>query len=261
MMVRVLCWCAVAASLFSGCATCDRSAGRPFAHGKDNFAFTNELVWTYQFETNGTVKTHQSEPAPRHPHRCFPMARAAREFFYHAQFEPALPKLDENSYHELVRQVVRRSSRCPSGESERIVVPGYADLYSLSRDFGELLRQEGGGAVLSYLQRGNWRMIFPVSQRRFRKTADELRKEINAGRLPIVHVYRFPKTTLNHALLLYAVHPDEAGWRFRAYDPNNPQRPAELKFDAIRGTFLLERNEYFAGGPVRVYEVYCSLLY
>jgi len=262
MRTRIVLLAVLGVTILSGCGTCSRSAGRSFGLGRDTFAFRNELRWNYEFGTNGVVVSRNPlDPPAKHGLRCFPMTRAAREFFYHARFDPHSAKLEARDYRKLAGKIVRRNSRCPSAEADRIVLPGYADLHDFSADHSELLREACGGPVSSYLQRGNWRMVFPVSERRFRKTAASLVNEIQAGRLPIVHVYRFPDTSLNHAIILYHASEEPGRVKFRAYDPNDPGRPAELEFDAEAGTFLFERNRYFAGGPVRVYEVYRGLFY
>lgn len=261
MIARAMLFAVLGASLFSGCGTCSSSAGRSFLIGHDGFAFTNELVWRYEWGPNGAVSTSQADPPPSHPHRCFPMTRAAREFFYHARFEPAQAPVDREDYRQRVRAIVARSSRCPSLPEDRIAIPGYADLHAFSSDHADLLRAECGGRILSFLQRGNWRMVFPVSQRQNRKTANDLVRELKDGRLPIVHVYQFPNTKLNHAILLHDVDQTGTEMIFRAYDPNEPARPATLRFDPATATFDFERNQYFGGGPVRVYEVYRGICY
>lgn len=262
MIVRILVlFCVMAAFAATGCATCERSADRPFAMVQDNFAFANELKWTYTFHEDGSFSARDVEPEPERPHRCFPMVRAAREFFYHSRFDSTLPKVSEDSYRKLVNEVFVRNSRCPSKPGERIVIPGYADLFAFSSEHGELLRDEIGGSWQSFYQRGNWRMIFPISNRRERKTAAELFDEVQSGRLPIIHVYRFPDVRLNHGILVFGAEKRDTGFAFLAYDPNNPERPAELKFDATANAFIFERNQYFAGGPVKVYEVYRGTCY
>jgi hypothetical protein len=248
-------------AFFTGCATCERSAGRPFVFGQDNFAFTNELVWTYEFGTGDAVTTRDVEPAPENPHRCFPMLRGAREFFYHARFVPELPKMDENENRELVDEIVDRNSRCPSGAEDRITIPGYANLHDFSSDYPEMIRKECGGSWRSYLQRGNWRMVFPVTNRGERNTARELFEGVREGRLPIIHIHRFPDVRLNHAILIYGAEERGEEIYFSAYDPNNPQRSAELRFDKGKDAFIFERNQYFAGGTVKVYEVYRGWFY
>jgi hypothetical protein len=104
-------------------------------------------------------------------------------------------------------------------------------------------------------------MIFPITDRRERKTARELYEEVQAGRLPIIHVYRFPDVRLNHGILVHGAEKRGEDFLFAAYDPNNPQRSAELKFDGEQDAFIFERNQYFAGGPVKVYEVYRGCCY
>ena len=104
-------------------------------------------------------------------------------------------------------------------------------------------------------------MVFPVSKSGEKKTAEHLVAELREGRLPIVHVYQFPDTTLNHAVLIYASEKTPSTITFLAYDPNDLVRPETLTFDRETRAFLLERNRYFAGGKVKVYEVYRGLLF
>ena len=247
--------------LLAGCSTCPRGAGRTFVPERDSFSFTNELSWSYEFGTNGTVMMRPTDPPPRYNLRCFPIVRGMREFFYHAKFAPELPRVSPEEYEELTAAVVSRNSRCPSEDADRIIIPGYADAFSFTADFHELVRDKCGGPLWSYLQRGNWRMIFPVSKRRFEKTAHALVEELRAGRMPIVHVYRFPEVRLNHGILLFSVEEKGGQYIFKAADPNSPGRVGELRYDLGTRTFLFERNQYFAGGAVRVYEVYRGLCY
>ena len=249
------------ALLLTGCATCERSAGRQFITGKDNFAFQNDLFWEYEFKPKGIVRTRKVEPAPEHPHRCFPIVRTAREFLYHARFDFELPKVEEVEYRELVQEIMGRNSRCPSAAEQRVIIPGYSDLHAFSEAHPELLRAACGGSWRSYLQRGNWRMIFPVTDRGERKTARRLVAKLQSGRLPIVHLHKFPDVRLNHAILVHGVMEQENGFLFQAYDPNNPGKVAQLSFDQNTDSFHFERNQYFAGGVVKVYEVYRGWCY
>lgn len=245
----------------SACLACDRSAGRPFGMKRDNFAFANELKWTYIFHEDGSFTARDVEPEPERPHRCFPIVRAAREFFYHAQFDPSLAKISDADYRKLVRKIFARNSRCPAERSDRIIIPGFADLFAFSSEYSNLIQDEIGGSWRSFYQRGNWRMIFPITDRRERKTARELFDEIHSGRLPIIHVYRFPDVRLNHAIMVVGAEKRGGEFIFTCYDPNNPERPARLKFDTTQDAFIFERNQYFAGGPVKVYEVYRGTCY
>jgi hypothetical protein len=189
------------------------------------------------------------------------MVRATREFFYHARFDPALPRTTAPEYEKLVRRVIQRNSRCPSRDEEQIVVPGFANLHEFSAAFPNVLKDQCGTAWSSYFQRGNWRMVLPITRRAEAKTAERLVEELHAGQLPIVHVYRFPDTTLNHGILIYGQSARDHEVLFQVYDPNNPGRPAELRYDQDARTFLFERNQYFPGGPVKVYEVYRGLAF
>jgi hypothetical protein len=246
--------------LQGGCA-CPVTVGRPFNPQTDGFAFTNELRWHYEFLESGELITHKNQPTPNYSLRCFPMVRAAREFFYHAEFRPDLPRAHRAEYETLVRAIGHRNSRCAAPPDNRITIPGFANLHEFSTEYSDLLKSQCGSALGSFFQRGNWRMVFPMPKSTRRKTAERLLHEVNTGALPIVHIYRFPDTTLNHALLIYAAQDNHSFVAFSAYDPNDAGHPAHLRFDRDANTFTFERNVYFAGGPVKAYEVYRGAFY
>jgi hypothetical protein len=229
---------------------------RPFRFEQDSFAFANELVWSYDFDADGTRRASQRSPGPEYTHRCFVLARSARQFFQHARFDPSLAPPDETSLRALVRRVVRTSPRRRLEGGERIVVPGFASLRELSRAHEALLKEELGGATWSYTERGNWRMVIPFSRRHQADTARRLAAALDQHRPPIVHLVRFPHITINHAMLLYAYVETPGAVRFAAYDPNQPGEPATLVYEHASRTFRLDRNPYFGGGRVDVYEIY-----
>ena len=102
------------------------SCARSFQFERDTFIFANELVWQYRFDpATGAMSVSPCDPPPVYTHRCFVMVRSARQFFYHARFEPGWPAADAEAYRQLIRQVVARNPRQPGAESERIVIPGY----------------------------------------------------------------------------------------------------------------------------------------
>jgi len=247
--------------LLVGCATCEVGTAHQFDAKQDGFAFRNELKWAYSWDSEGKMQAQKAEPEPEYIHHCFPMTRAAREFFYHARFEPSAPKIDEAAYHRLVKKVVERDSRCPSSREDQVAIPGFANLHEFSAAYPELLEKGCGSARDSYFQRGNWRMVFPFTRRGQVKVAKTLAREIEAGFLPVVHVTDFPTHTINHALLIFAVEEREGNFNFSAYDPNDPTRGAKLVFKSENKSFEFERNNYFAGGKVNVYEVYRNLFY
>jgi hypothetical protein len=250
--------------LLAGCAELrfrEASFARPFVFETDTFGFANELIWSYGSDADGTWRSTERAREPEYVHRCFVLVRSARQFFQHARFEPAVPALPEAELRERVRAVVATSPRVRLREDERIVIPGYADLRALSRAHETLLKESLGGAVWSYVERGNWRMVIPISRRHQASTAEELQAAIDANRPPIVHLVRFPRIEINHALLLFAYRASAERVEFAAYDPNAPDAPVPLAFDRATRTFVLERNAYFAGGRVDVYEIYHRLLY
>jgi hypothetical protein len=238
------------------------AAARRFVFERDTFAFPNELVWAYQFDlATGKVTLHRREPPPAYAHHCFVLTRSVRQFFYHARFEPAEPALADPAYHQLVRQVMARNPRQPCTPNRQIVFPGYDCLRRFSQGREPVLKGACGGAWQSYFLRSHWRMILPVFRWQEAWVAPRLAKAVRAGRVPIVHLVRFPQLTINHGLVLYDVAEVEAGLRFTAYDPNTPDQPSALTFDPAKRTFFFAANCYWAGGRVDVFQIYHSWLY
>jgi len=246
----------------AGCATRPESntaARRPFDFQADTFSYTNELVWEYRLEGTEVITTKR-EPPPTYTHHCFVMVRAARQFFDHARFDPALPR--STNYQTIVRAVLSRSPRKESPDRDKVVVPGYANLRAFSRDHAALLKAQCGSAWQSYFQRGHWRMVFPLSRSHQKQTATDLIADLQEHRPPIVHIVRFPSLAINHVLLLHAAETVEDEVRFQAYDPNYPQAPTTLTFREKDRRFFLPANDYFPqGGRVDVYPVFTGTLY
>src|ERR1700761_3252557 len=86
---------------------------RPFDFERDTFAFENSLIWEYEWDANGKMTGRPRQPRPDYTHHCFVMTRAARQFHFHARFDPQQPAVDERTYRRLVRQIVSRSPRQP----------------------------------------------------------------------------------------------------------------------------------------------------
>ncbi len=232
-------------------------AARTFDFARDTFAFRNELYWEYRVdEKTGRVSTRKNVPAPSYAHRCFVVARSARQFFFHARFDASLPPCPAETYRGLVRAVVRRSDSTASAEGDRLAIPGFADLRAFSRAHEGLLKENCGGAWQSYFNRGHWRMVFPFSRPHQAREAERLAAGIKRGAAPIIHIVRFPELTINHALLLFGAARHERGIDFALYDPNLPEAPSTLQYSASERTFLLPRNIYWGGGRVDVYETY-----
>lgn len=231
-----------------------------FRHPADTFAFKNDTLWSYSRDPRTGHQVHlRRDPPPEYHLRCFVMARSAKQFFAHARFDPASPPLAPEDYARRLRQVVRRNPRLQSGEADRVRFPGFADLRSFSAAFPDLCRAGLGGAWQSYVQRGHWRMILPYTRRGQLREAGRLRLSVESGRAPVVHLFRFPALTINHAVVAFAVQEIETGWQFLTYDPNLPDDVLPMVFNRQQRQFSLPPNLYFIGGRVEAYEVYCGL--
>jgi hypothetical protein len=233
------------------------TSNRRFDFFRDTFAYRNELVWEYTVdEKTGAMTTRKADPPPTYAHHCFVVVRAARQFFFHARFEPNQPRASAADCLAQIRAVIARSPYFPSADSERIAIPGYDGLRAFSGDHEDALKANCGGAWHSYINRRHWRMLYPFRRDGQAFEAERLRGEIARGRTPIVHVVRFPQLTINHALLVIDSSETEQGLDFVTYDPNLPQGPSVLHFRAHDKSFHLPRNIYWPGGIVNVYETY-----
>ena len=253
----ILFFLCLAISVFCGCATRQPLAfPRPFVFHQDNFAFANETLWEYHTDPATGKTTHlKHQPPPSYSLHCFVVVRSARQFFQFAEFDPRQPVADESTYRHLIRKVVSLDPSHNALET-RIIIPGYPDLYTFSQARGRLLEEECGSAWQSYVQRGNWRMIFPFTRRHQSKTAEQLFDAVRRNVPPVVHVLRFPQLTINHGLLLFAAESTVQEIQFTAYDPNTPTQPLRLTFDRAQRRFLLPATDYFAGGGVKIYQIY-----
>jgi hypothetical protein len=254
------------ASILCGCASAPHPtaavpARRAFDFPHDTFAYSNELVWDYHYDEHGKWVSHPHHPKPDYTHHCFVVARSARQFFEHARFDPAQPPANDATYRRLIKHVISLGANHEVPDSDRIVIPGYANLRDFSSAHADILKATCGGAWQSYLQRGHWRMIFFFTRHHQEKMAQQLLAHIRQNRPPVVHVVRFPQLTINHAIVLFdaAETPDHI--TFSAYDPNNPSHPVPLTFDRATRTFQYPANDYFPGGKVNIYEVYRDWIY
>lgn len=238
------------------------AAPRRFDFARDTFAFANELFWEYRLDpATGRMHFRRREPPPSYAHRCFVLARAARQFFYHARFDANQAAPADSESTRLVRAVLRRNPRQPAAPERRVVFPGFASLRAFSEAKPDLLKATCGGAWRSYALRSHWRMVFPISRRHQAITAPRLLAGIAAGGAPVVHLVRFPQLTINHGIVLFAARETAAAIEFAAYDPNRPEQPVRLEFDQTTRTFQFPANPYWAGGRVDVIEIFRGWFY
>jgi hypothetical protein len=228
---------------------------RSFEFTRDTFAFANELLWEYRTDAvTGRMHFRKREPKPDYAHRCFVLTRAARQFLYHAAFDPASKTVDDGAYRRLVCDVLSRDPRKPS--TNPVVIPGFAHLREFSVAREQLLKSICGGAWRSYVLRSHWRMLFPISRTHQQQSAEQLFAGIKEHFSPIIHLVKFPSLTINHGMILFDAERTGSGIRFSAYDPNLPERAAELTFDGATRTFYLPANTYWAGGDLNVIEIF-----
>jgi len=245
--------------LEAGSSCCETTAPRQFEFARDTFAFENQTHWEYHFDdATGRTTFSPRQPKATYAHRCFVLTRVARQFLYHARFEPAAPPVDDDACRQLIRRVVTRHPRQRCAPGEQIIIPGAANLREFSAARAQLLKEECGGAWRSFVLRSHWRMVFPISRALQSATAESLLGALRRDIPPIVHIFKFPKVTINHSLLVFGSAEKEGRVEFQAYDPNAPQAPSILYFDRSAGTFSLPRNRYWAGGPLKVIEVFRS---
>ena len=235
---------------------------RRFQFERDTFAFAHELVWKYRFDpVTGAMTTYKADPPPTYYHRCFVLVRATRQFFHHTRFEPGLPTADAQTYRHLIRKIISRNPRHACAESERILIPGYDGLRSFSQAHEPLLKAECGAAWESYFLRSHWRMIFRVSGRFQEKMADKLERSLQQRGVALVHLFRFPRITINHGIVLYGITESEQEVEFEAYDPNLPAHPVKLVYEKKRRVFTFAPNIYWGGGRLSVMEIFCDWPY
>jgi hypothetical protein len=233
-----------------------------FQFARDTFAYTNQLTWVYEVDpVAGTTTAHAIVPKPPYTLRCVVLARTARQFFEHARFEPNEPRTCRAGYRQLVRMVIATNPSAAASSEDRIVIPGYTSLREFSADYEDLLKAEAGGAWRSFVQRGNWRMIFPFSRRHQEGAARRLLEDIAQGRPPLVHLVDFPAQAINHTILLGEARESSGTIEFEAYDPNRNSAPVHLTYNRATRSFRFPPTHYFAGGPVNVYEIYRGWLY
>ena len=238
------------------------SPARPFRFDRDTFAFAHELVWQYRFDpATGQMTTFPTRPPPTYYHRCFVLVRSVRQFFDHARFEPGLPAADTETYRRLIGEIVSRNPRRPCAERERVVIPGYDGLRSFSQAQEPLLKAECGGAWRSYFLRSHWRMIFPVWPQHQERIAQQLKQSLGERGVALVHLFRFPRITINHGIVLYGSAESEQNMEFEAYDPNIPAHPVKLIYDRALRRFSFPPSCYWGGGTLSVIEIYRGGLY
>jgi len=255
---------ALVSFLLAGCATGrpprEKSLvrGRHFDPVRDVFSFSNDTVRVYAPDDTGRIvsRNRRKDEAVEFCHGCFLMCRGVMQFAKFARFDPAAPKLTQAEY----REKLVRLFRIPvwfSENREKIVFPGYADLYGFSEEHKGLIQDHIGNWVLSYFRVGNYRMGFPHPRSGQALAARRLVLALDREELQAVYLARFPH--MNHCVVIYDYEPMAGGdIRFLLYDPNYPLEPTWMIYHARERYFELQERWYFNKGRVNLMPVYLS---
>jgi hypothetical protein len=220
-----------------------------FAFETDTFAFPNFIQ-----------ARHPDEP-DLYAHYCFVLARAVRQFHVGARFDPAMPKLTAAEYVARVRAVAARPPRLgPLPASERVVIPGYANLRAFSSAEEQAVKEGLGGRFWTWVHWTNWRVTLPVTRSHQERVAREIVDELATGRLVQLLVTNWPKPELNHTVVAYAAHDTAGGVDLLVWDPNDPAAPGIVTFDLDAGQFFATRVYETEPGPIRAFRMYYSRL-
>jgi hypothetical protein len=226
-----------------------RAAVPGFVFAHDTFAFPND------------IRARNPDRDDLYANYCFVLARALRQFFAFARFEPAAARLTPEAYVERVRAIAARTPwQPPPPVDERVVIPGYPNLREFSEDQEAAVKAGFGSRFWTMVHWTNWRVIFPVPRGQQAGVAREVMDELEAGRLVQLLVTNWPKPELNHGVIAYEYRAGPRGVEFDVWDPNDPHRPGLMTFDGGGGHFYATRIFDTEPGPIRAFRMYYSWL-
>ena len=186
------------------------------------------------------------------------MVRSELQFYRFAKFDPTLPKIGEDAYRQRIQQVIKYPP-WSAGPAEKIVFPGYPDLYSFSADHSLLLQKNLGVWWPSYWRVGNWRIVFPAPRSGQKYFAGWLRRHLDSGDVEAVYITRFKP--INHCLVAYRYTARPNGdLVFFVYDVNQPGKIVHLTYRAADRSFYYDLSWYYIGGLVSAMKLYVSPL-
>ncbi len=228
-----------------------------FNFNKDTLSFANTTVFEYH---NGEIVSRFSRKSDRYTRRCFVMTRTVEQFYKFARFEPNAPRLDESGLHKRIRAVTRTQPwREPFPAEKRIVIPGYHNLRETSAANTRLMQRNIGLGWVAYLRPGNARMFY-LHDRRYQEKTHRLLEEALARReFFIAYLSDFPILHINHSVLVYKHdRPRSADGtdHYLVYDPNHSDAPRHLEWIPAKREFSYQKDDEFAGGFTRVFQVY-----
>jgi len=238
---------------------------RAFDFNRDTFSFDNETALEYHDGHASPRKLKPGEQPKRFTQHCFVMSRTVMQFRKFVRFEPSLPALEDDELTKRVCKITRIPPWTPAlPEEDRIVIPGYDDLRSLSQARPEILQENIGLGWPTYFRPGNWRILLPHGPTQQAKTHQEMAGALN-GRdgFFVAYLTNFPRSlNINHGVLVYAPKTNSrkgnqnGNYRYAVYDPNHHDAPRTLEWSERERCFLYQRDTDFVGGRVIVWQVY-----
>src|SRR2546423_3289422 len=249
------------AAIFLAAASAQAGSADGFDYSRDTLSFAN---WTFVPYENGHIVSHKNQVGHHYSRRCFVMTRTVGQFYKFARFEPNAARLDERELQKRIRAVTRKPPwHDPLPPEKRIVIPGYRNLRELSAANTELMQRNIGLGLVVYLRPGNGRMFYLHGKGYQAKTHDELERTLTRGDFFIAYLSDFPILHINHSVLVYK-HDRPRGADgtdyYLVYDPNHPDGPRHLKWLPAKREFNFQKDQEFAGGFTRVFQVYGKAL-
>jgi hypothetical protein len=232
-----------------------------FAFKRDTLGFVNATVFDY---SEGYARVRKAdannEKSKPYTRRCFVMSRAAMQFRKFARFDPNGTPLEDKELAARIRLVAHTPPwRDALSSEKRIVFPGYRDLRALSEARARVLQENIGLGWPTYWRLGNTRMFFKHDEKYQEKTHANIDATLARGDMFVAYLSDYPHFLINHAVLVYDREPARPGSKidkYLCYDPNHPDAPRELKWSSSMRVFNYQKDEEFAGGFTRVYQVY-----
>lgn len=183
---------------------------------------------------------------------CWWHSRFQRAAWYLADFRPELAR-------EPGESLARREARMLADQSGVVVIPGYADLATYSRDFRDVIEQElSDWQIRDSVLHGTWVLKpslpawLPAALLK-RKLAKVQERFIAGGGQPIFQLIQIRKSTGIHSWLLLDIVRETAGYRLRVVDSNYPDRVLEAVYADGENEL---RYEHVAGAGVVPYEFF-----
>jgi len=229
----------------------------PFCRETDRFAFANETLWNFVREKAIPSGQSESTERRRYTRYCFVMVRAVLQFWKFARFDPNGSPLAETELARNIRRVCRRPVWMPSlPREQRIVFPGYPNLYEISYAAPGVFQRHIGNWWTIYFRPGNFPVCLPVSNQAKARLNDQMLRDLKAGYPTLLWLYNFPSLSINHAVLVYEAKHEPDRIRYKLYDPNYAELARELQYEPTTQTYIFGPTFYFKGGTVTPRAIY-----